>query len=129
MMQEARPVAVLAVAALAGCVAGPVADQPRTGQQPRLAATLVGVDGRDYLGSVQAGPNGVLVHGDLAEATTGASVTVVRAGLLNSDGIAAKKAAMASCALAGGVYDAGALGRFVTTGASGGAWVFDGSCN
>lgn len=124
-------VALLVAAALSACAAGPVADAPRAdvGAEPRMAATTVTVDAQDYQGAVSAGPNGVVVGAELAEATSGASVRVSRPGLLNSDGIEAKKAAAVICAQAGGIYDGGPIGRFVQTAAADGSWVFDGSCN
>jgi hypothetical protein len=93
-----------------------------------MAPTTVTVGTREYLGGVSAGPDGVVLTSQGAQAVSGAQVSVFRPGLGNGDGIEAKTAAAGICAQAGGQYDPGAVGRFVPSGAVDGSWVFDGAC-
>jgi hypothetical protein len=113
---------------LAGCVAPAERPAVQAAGYPTLAPTTVTVGGRDYLGSVAEGPAGLVLTPQGAEAVMGASISVYRAGLTNSDGNEAKAAAVAVCAQAAGYYDQQAVGRFVQNGGAEGSWVFDGAC-
>jgi hypothetical protein len=93
-----------------------------------MAPTMMTVGDRGYLGEVSAGPDGLVLTPQGAEAVSGQSVRVSRPGLGNADGIEAKAAAAAVCARAGGRHDPAAVGRFVPPGAVEGSWVFDGAC-
>jgi hypothetical protein len=93
-----------------------------------MAPTMMTVGDREYQGSVSAGPDGLVLTPQGAEAVSGQSVRVSRPGLGNADGIEAKAAAAAACARAGGRHDPAAVGRFVPPGAVEGSWVFDGAC-
>jgi hypothetical protein len=120
--------ALLLVAGLAGCVTPAAILAERTALRVQMPPTMVTVGTRDYLGGVSAGPPGLVLTPQGAEAVTGASVSVFRPGLGNADGIEAKAAAAGICAQAGGRYDPAAVGRFVPSDVADGSWVFDGAC-
>jgi hypothetical protein len=116
------------ISLLGGCVASARDPGLSPARGILLAPTTVTVGGRAYLGGVTAGPDGLVLTAQGAEAVSGASVRVYRPGLGHADGIEAKVAAAGICAQAGGRHDPGAVGRFVPSGAAEGAWVFDGAC-
>jgi hypothetical protein len=124
--------AIIGLVSLSACV---TQNGPRTGTLPATpapgitaASATVTVGARAYLGEVLAGAPGIVIGASGATQVPGGAVKVYRPGLGQSDGIEAKAAAVATCAQAGGTFNAAVLGRFVPRSGIDGDWVFDGAC-
>jgi hypothetical protein len=89
---------------------------------------MVTVGAVEYQGEIAAGGPGIVIGAGGATQVPGGAVKVYRPGLGMSDGIEAKAAAVATCAQAGGAFNAAVLGRFVPRSGIDGDWVFDGAC-
>jgi hypothetical protein len=121
-MSKGAIMSLIGLGALSACAAPQV-----DGSTGATASAPLSMDGVAFVADIGLGPAGEMLTAAGAVPTSGRAIRVHRddgVALTESDGRLAKQAAVEACDLAGGRFNAAALGRYDGSG----AWIFNGSC-